>query len=662
MKFHYKLEHRSETVRGLILLAITLFSLAFIPRNAVGVTDELANVVAGDSGKDFMPFYAVGQLYNNGHRIDLYDTDVQRQAELQLVPSRRCDPNWIDGKKLLIYSNPPFYLPVTAYLASFSLPVAFVIACIIAAGLLGALLVVSAILVVRAATLGAGLAWIAICLAGGATLDGLSYAQLPSYIIGLSFALGVLFLRDGRAFWAGLVLALVAVKVQYVPPLLLFLLVVKSRDATSYGPSALDNRVGPVRFLWSRPALQGWMLGSSLLVLMALVAVGPAGVANYVTTQLEMIGTAYDRFFRTYPAMYNWRGLLEYASPGVSPLSSLILTALTWLLAIWAWTAVGLGGLSRGWKGDIALLLLALTMLLTSPVTHAHDLILLLPPLGLLIGRLWSKRVPWLLTLLSAGALFGLFWILYYPNPAHAARLPGTALKVNVLSLALMLAISSLLLGIPQISNFLAPLRLRVRRSTEVGEEISPKKSRPLLETRRRWWLGPILAGLMVLTVGGALLAPIKDDRAAARSVDVEAVLNCTDDGRRIEDIALVGYGPQSWWNVVCRSGSSDPGCNVPNLELNASYNLDPAATAAQAGARCFGLAWNTLDGDHVVSVFTREQHLRFGIGGGYAKVCVPMFIQITAADIGAIQVKLLGQAAREYGDKRAWTFRLLDF
>jgi hypothetical protein len=374
---------------AIFVLAVVL-ALPLIRENSAYLTTALTEVTSGrEHGGDFIAFYAAGQLYSVRRDASAYDLDAMREAEFDIDPRLRDDPEWVGGG-VNPFRNPPYFLLVLRYLASFSLPVAFVLTAIASGALLGAILAISAQFVTRAALPVAAIAWVALCLAYYDVWHGLTYGQLPAYIAALFFLVGVLSLRGGNPLWAGIAFAMLWLKVQYVPVLLLFLIVTTQ---------------------WR--ALIGFSVGTAALLVASIIFVGFEGLRLYGETLVELAVAPRGFFAANYESMINWRGLLERAlAPEhvefILPLQ-VGLTILTIAVAIWAWRLKAAPG---SWRSDLVLASLPLALVLTSPHVHVQDMLLLLPAFALVIGYLWRADRNPLVLLASVVGLYVIFWLL----------------------------------------------------------------------------------------------------------------------------------------------------------------------------------------------------------------------------------------------------------
>lgn len=391
------LNHLLQSTGLLLIGAVALLHVA--DHAPVFVTQRISEVVAqGQTGGDFITFYAAGQLYLRNHDGSPYDLDALREAELTASPRLRHDAGWLELGGVKPYKNPPFYLPVLSLFAHFSLPEAFVLSTALQAGLFGLLLSLTAGLAAGRAVPVASVAWIVLTVAYDHIWDGFVESQIPATIVGLAFAAGIALLRTGRPGWAGLVWTLLSVKPQYVPALALFLIATRQRQA-----------------------LAGFVAGGVVLALVSTLLVGIDGMRLFVESNIQLATAPPELYFASYEWMFNWRALLERALVGrqelVFPLQ-LVLIALTSALALWAWTAPTH---QQAWRRDGGLVVLALTLILANPHVHAHDLVLLVPVLAVVVRRFWRQTLPWPIPVLAASGLLLFYWLLpreYVLDPA----------------------------------------------------------------------------------------------------------------------------------------------------------------------------------------------------------------------------------------------------
>jgi hypothetical protein len=377
---------------SLVLLAAIAIPLAAY--NTHFLTNALADVQSGrDHGGDYIAFYAAGILYSAHQDGTPYDIERLRETELAANPSLLNRGDWTSNR-LNPFRNPPFYLPLLGYLAHFPLAIGFATSTVLEGALLAVLLVITAWVVGSRASPAAAATWILVGMAYSHVWQGLAYGQIPSYTVALAFTAGILLLRAGRPVIAGMVLALLWLKLQYLAPLALFLFLSKERKA-----------------------LLSLLGGSAILMLLSVASVGLDGMRKYAETTLQLAVAPRELYFASFSEMYNWRGILERAIgptyPDIVFPVQLVLIVLTYTLAIWAWTAPTKGS---AWRRDAQLMLLALTMVVASPHVHGQDMVLLLPAVALLASYLWREAVHWLVTPTSGLAMLLILWWLPQPS------------------------------------------------------------------------------------------------------------------------------------------------------------------------------------------------------------------------------------------------------
>jgi hypothetical protein len=167
-----------------------------------------------------------------------------------------------------------------------------------------------------------------------------------------------------------------------------------------------------------------------------------------------------------------------------------------------------------------------------------------------------------------------------------------------------------------------------------------------------------VTIGLLIAAVG--LLVPLKSSNDLSRGVDVASVVSCIEDGAKMEQIALIEYGPTSWWNVICQAGWAASDCGIPNIVSNVAYNFNPTGNIYDMV--CYGLAWNVIGQNrHTVLVFQQPEQLSFAEGGGYTQLCMPPVIKIAPLDVARIQAALFNMANLDISDTRPWAYHQLN-
>lgn len=402
---------RNLLLQSLVFVTVAFLALPFIEDHVTSVGSALGRPLRQRYSGDFIAFYAAGALYAEHHDASPYDLDRLRVAEYTAYPVLREYPNWVGGE-VTPFRNPPFYLPIAAYFARFQPPVAFSLMAAVATGLLGVLVALCGLpAAARAAPL-ASIAWGGIALASYHAWHGILYSQIPAYIAAIALTLGILALRTDHQLLGGAALALLAIKPQYLLPVLLFLFVTRRWDA-----------------------IFSFVAGGAALSALSVALVGPGGLVRYVENSLTVALAAGDMYGNVYREMYNWRALGERLfADGLLALAGplyLVLALVSYGAAVWAWRAPA-GEKLR--QADAGFVLLVLLMLLASPHTHAQDLVFLLPAAALVAHHTWSKDATWPVTTVSAFGLFAVFWLLPKQD------LLGTSVQAGVLLLALLFA------------------------------------------------------------------------------------------------------------------------------------------------------------------------------------------------------------------------------
>ncbi len=386
--------HRSERAPGewtflskvAIALAITLV-LAYL---AMWVSAVQSN--GGPEGyvrvTDFISTLTGGQIIRNGDAQALYDPQVQRAAQLEvLAPYRTLLPG-----QILPYNHLPFEALFVAPLMSLPLPLVF-------AGwtlLMGVVIGLSLGLLDGALSVSQRAGWVT-------SLAACSYMPLiRSLMLGQNSALVLLglcgtytALKRDKPQWAAASLLLVALKPQVLPAVLL-LLVLQKEWRVILG-------------------FAGLLVG---LVVAAMPLLGFGWPLQY-TKLLLNVGGWTDKNAIDPGIMHNWRGFATDVlgiAPGLQTPLYLALSLLSLGLVVWAWT--------RSWKGtqpragtksrDWSLLwaLTGIVAILTSLHLNPHDLTLAIFPAWIIAMHAMSpstgmgRRVAWLGILWTAYALF----------------------------------------------------------------------------------------------------------------------------------------------------------------------------------------------------------------------------------------------------------------
>jgi len=319
------------------------------------VLSPAIKVLKGNS--DFLAEYTAGLLLLQGLGSQVYDLEVQKQVQEQVLASLNSDVRFADG--LLLFSHPPFV--AVSYVPFASLP--YVAAYVAWSALSGFCFTVGLAQLIRHYGLRRQRDFELIVLACLLCLP-LAVTLWQGQTTGIAFlflAIAFLNLKKGFDFRAGLYLSLALVKFQLLPATLLILFL-KRRWQALLGFSA--GGLALLFLSWSVVSLEG--LSDYLKLLYELPAwVGRYGVnpigAHCIRGQMFLL--LYDRL----PGM-------------VSMLTFLADAALICVLL-------------RCWKGDwrpeselfdLRFALLVVVGLLVAPLVNFHDLALLLLP-GLII-------------------------------------------------------------------------------------------------------------------------------------------------------------------------------------------------------------------------------------------------------------------------------------
>jgi len=328
--------------RSVLLAAGIAAGLLIIAGLGIGYMHAFKGGKAGPARSDFLPTYAAAQLAI--HRpADLYDLPVLHRVEARLARPARLT------KGVLPFFYPPFFAVIVSPLALLPFGIAFWFWGILNVGSLLAVLAwsVRRLPVVPLARVLVAVAALASIPAFGEIVQG----QISAFLA-LSAAGGVIALGRRRDLLAGILLAGLTVKITYVLPIVLALVVARRWRACA--------------------ALAGTWL---LLTGASSVALGPASEFGYLHT---LVSAA------------QWQGHHVGFSPSVNEsldgFWSLLLPASTarvaWLLcsvALVAWLAI----LARRHGAEPRVLGLAVVAaLLISPHVLIHDFVLLLVPIA----------------------------------------------------------------------------------------------------------------------------------------------------------------------------------------------------------------------------------------------------------------------------------------
>ena len=374
-------------MKAFIFLAV-IFALA-----AFAATRLAASL----QGTDFPDFYCAARMLADGHGLQLYDADLQRQYQARYA-----------GRVGTLYIHPPF--EAVLYLGVAWLPLRY-------AYLLWSLLNL-AFLTVAARRLAKELVppwdwlvWFAASLTFVPVLLCLLQGQ-DSLLLLLLVVLAFVALRRGRAFAAGCWLALGLFKFHLVLPLAVVLVLTQNRNARS--ALAKGFTLVALAFAGLSAAISGW---SVFLVypkfLLHLKAQPFAGIVPQ--------------------AMANFRGLVYFffhadqSSATVAVVSILSAAALIKMLLGW----------KKHGEFDLAFANTVVFALLVSYHLNPHDLSLLLLPIALLLNC-WLKQTP-RISEPAHWIRLGLLGILFLP-PLHLWALrAGAYALVGLPVLALFL-------------------------------------------------------------------------------------------------------------------------------------------------------------------------------------------------------------------------------
>jgi hypothetical protein len=311
---------------------------------------------------DFLNFYVGASIVRRGDGAHLYSRETQ-DAEYESL---------VGYKSSQYFLHPPFEAAALAPLTSLGLKEAYITWMLFNVAMLGclSLLLIPCVSFVNRRPY---LLFLAFCFLP--VVIALNTGQ-DSIILLFVFSSGYLLLSKGKDFLAGAVLALIAIKFQYLAILV------------------------PLLLCWRKARLLGGMaVGGILLGLVSLLVTGPRGVLQY-----------FD-FVRTFDAhggygglnpkvMVNARGFLagvgyaEHASTYGLWIGILLVTA----------TALWIIRNQREGMADLYFSLIVAIALVASPYAHFPDMTILVLPAILAIDRVQRKaaRYPWLLASTSA--------------------------------------------------------------------------------------------------------------------------------------------------------------------------------------------------------------------------------------------------------------------
>lgn len=354
----------------------------------------------GTTYRDSLQFYTGGSLLRMGQPHRLYDLEAQRALQNVLF-QKELEPRIVWD--FLLFVSLPFVALALAPLTHLDLPTFYLLTGIANWALL-ALLLVALLHLARSWPEPRRLALLVLALLWFPVSWNIIWGQV-SFLLALAFTLALLALRSHHQTLAGLALALLWVKPQYVPLLLPCLLLARQWRAAAAFAAA-----------------------SALLLLLSWAIVGTEGLLSYIhlLRHIESMGFAYAMF----PKDYHTLGGFMLRLFGLQGPPWLLLSA---LLAAGLLVTIG----QRGLHGP-GYALMVLTAVLVSPHTNLQDLVVLLPVIAL--GGQVLRARPALLAswfaLWSAVALACLLPI-YWTNPFWGQNL--FTVPAMLLSYGLML-------------------------------------------------------------------------------------------------------------------------------------------------------------------------------------------------------------------------------
>jgi hypothetical protein len=308
----------------------------------------------GGAGGDFLSFYAAGHLVRT-NAGSLYDVAVQAAAQRALYPGTL--------EHATGYPLPVFAAWLFAPLSALPFAAAYAVWTAINLALLAAIVAVLA-RELRGLPALPRRAFLAAVATSMPVVANIVFGQVDFIILAAMLGAWIL-LRDGRSGWAGVVLAAVLLKPQFLIGVLPMLLLARQWRALA--------------------ALCG--MGSALLVLPALLT-GPELLANNVRYLAHYPGAGSDLQVNA-AMMSNWRGLVVSVTGNDN----------TWLwapgLAVIAFVALALcvspWRKGSGTASPQAYALAVMLPLLVSPHLHTQSLALLFVPVALALrGRYGS--------------------------------------------------------------------------------------------------------------------------------------------------------------------------------------------------------------------------------------------------------------------------------
>lgn len=391
-------------------------------------------------GIDFAPTLTGARIVRDGDGRQLYDLTMQRAAQDRvLAPYLRLPEGTI-----LPYLHPPFESLLVAPLLDLPYGTLYLLwSGLILLAFVGALLALA-----RALPLTGRPRWLLLtALCSYYALSQALWLGQSSPLVTLGLCGSFLALKRGRPGWAGVALALVAIK----PQMLLV--------------------VGPVLLLMGR-----WRALVSCAAVLAGVSVaampilGPLWPLHYARFLSAINGWTGKTFI--YPIiMHNWRGLavnlFGHVAPQLVSPTITFLTIVGVLALLWAWWRARreVAGPIWGEKSDQLWALACLIAVLVAPHLYMHDLTSLALPAWIIVAGLvagtWrgAHAYLWLAILWAVYALGFLV-------PSIADRWPAAPVVPTVLLIALAAALLTWQIGgaSPAVSGWRMP-----RLSGEIG-------------------------------------------------------------------------------------------------------------------------------------------------------------------------------------------------
>ncbi|HEY8599493.1 MAG TPA: glycosyltransferase family 87 protein [Thermomicrobiales bacterium] len=421
-------------VAMLLLLAAFQLLMWYVPVQGRGGPDIYAR------GIDFAATLTGARVVRDGDGKDLYDLAVQRRAQARVLG----DHITLRDGSVLPYLHPPFEALLVAPLLALSYGTLY----LLWSGLILVAFGGSLTLLARTLPLRGGAAWLlpaALCSYQGLYQSLWLGQSSPLVLLGLTGA--YVGLRRGRDGWAGVALALVAIKPQMLLVVGLVLLLMRR---------------------WRPLLVCGALLAAVSVAVMPVLGVfWPLRYARFLSG-IAQWGDA----FHEYPAiMHNWRGLtfnlFNDGAPWLVGPSVTVLTIMTFGGLGWAWwRARGvLRAETWGVSADLLWALACLLAVLVAPHLYTHDLTTLALPAWIIVARLIvgardrAAAVRW-------SALLWSVYLLGFLLPTVADRWPAAPVVPTVI----LFAVAAVLL-IRQIDGVAGVLP---RRDTPAADDSRP--------------------------------------------------------------------------------------------------------------------------------------------------------------------------------------------